>query len=325
MFKEKSRFGAVLMLLYGLSACGGGGAGEGTATGPSCDMNAELATAPRTAPFAGYLQPDNYAPVVTQERWPLVIQGEQHTLSVIVSLPSSGQINGVVFTAHGIDTNLANADPQRMRSEAELHFARRGYASVYVARRGYFGSTGDLSGTTALKNICQTDGLDCTRASLAFLGADMIAAMEFAARDARLGGLMLRTILLGGSGGAEAVLAASDSAIFKSIPTKAIIRVHGTNSRDFDTFVPFQQKYWAVKAEQGPRSHRSLWLVGDQDQTTSPRFLACEFRAFSQASGFPNSFAVVPGWNHGVYGVLFTPAVLPVVAKYLRDEGFPGF
>lgn len=69
----------------------------------------------------------------------------------------------------------------------------------------------------------------------------------------------------------------------------------------------------------------SIWIVGEADTTTSVGQLACQFKFFNQAAGFPNFFYVVPGLGHGGPSDLFTPTVSPVFKTYMTSRGFGGF
>lgn len=334
---QKLIFATVFLLSSLNYGCGGGSSPSSSTSsndnnspnGIVCDMDRELAMANRTGSFLDYppIPTDPTKLNVSEETWILKIQGQFEQIRVIIVRPARIKEVGVVFFLHGHSEAGRNASTWQMRSFAEYDFADRGYVSVYVGRRGYYGSSGDWNGNPAIREICaKGKSIECTRLAWEYTSADMIAALEYASKDGRLGGLLNRTILIGASGGSDTAIYTASSDIFKSITNRAVIRLNGTNSRDFETLESYQQAYWQAQKGIGNKGGgESLWLVGDKDSITSPRYLACEFKAYNDASGRTSSFVVVPGWDHGNYRVIFSTNIYPTVASYLSRKGFPGF
>ena len=112
--------------------------------------------------------------------------------------------------------------------------------------------------------------------------------------------------------------------MFKAATKKALVRLTGLDSKN-DTnpdALPGVSEYTARFAKD---TVSSLWIGGQEDPLTSIGQLACQFRFYDQAAGFPNNFYVVPGMGHGGFGDLFSTSIAPAFNQYMVSRGFAGF
>lgn len=300
----------------------------------SCDPTVEAANAPRTAPLIFQLSPPptNGTPTLTFERWPMLVDGQPNELNIAISNPAVGvPIRGVVITAHGIAPSFSSATPQDMANIYSYWYAQmagRGYISVTVGRRGNFGSTGEslidlvATGLLAKYHAGEIPYADLELAAWKYQSASLVAALQKMSTDPAYQPYLSTILLTGASGGANTVLqTAADSVVFQSATTKGLIRLTGADSA-FDTnpdALPGVSEYSARIAKS---TTSSLWIIGEDDPITSAGQVACQFKFFNQAAGFPNSLYLVPGMGHGGEILLFTPTLWPPFEQYMTSQGF---
>lgn len=334
------RTSSVLLLVGFMVACGGGGGGGSStavvtpqppipAVDYSCDPVKELAALPRTSPFVTSLEflPQGSELLVTKyERWPLVVDGETNELNIAIMMPAGTPV-GVVINGHGQSTEQAALPPSSMvNSYWDKQVASRGYISVTVARRGNYGSTGnmiafitDLSATSQMKHF-------------KYQSASLVAALNKMSTDPVFQPYMGTILMQGASGGSDTVIqTTADSAVFKAATKKAVIRFDGgVNTVIFTAGtstvnagnVYSMNEYAATIAKGGVSS---LWVIGDQDTLSHPPQIACQYKYYNQSAGYANTIFVVPGMGHEGSSRLFGPYLRQNFREYMNSRGFSGF
>jgi len=340
-----------------LPGCGGGGGGGASTESPApatptptptpspsptptastsyaCDPAAAEAAAPHTAPYVALADPVDYSTSeVTIERWSLNVDGQPNQLNVAISRPRvSTPIRGIVIVVHGFSPVQTSLPPEAMVDQYwNAQMNQRGYFSVQVALRGNFGSTGarlvDLAALGLLQRYAagEIPYADLVLAAIRYQAASVIAVLDQMAKDPVYQPHLSSLFLVGASGGANTVLQVSaDSPVFKAASKKAVVRLTGLDSRN-DTnpdALPGVSEYTARFAKE---TVSSLWIGGKEDPLTSIGQLACQFKFYDQASGFPNKFFVVPGLGHGGFRDLFTASISTNFKQYMTSRGFDGF
>ena len=345
-----------------LTGCGGGGGdASGTSvTTPappqaqavdySCDKAATLAAAPRTATFipvlenisTQYQNPAKLA-VFTTERWSLVIDGKSEELNVVIAKPASPStpINGIVIWNHGTDVAQATQPAVNAMDGGLADYAtNRGYIVVAIARRGNFGSTGTMflaqSSQDALDFYKKFNAGTVTYAQklLAeeqYHAAPIVAALDKMSKDAAYAPHLKNLIMMGGSGGADvSTQTAADSVVFKSATKRLVVRQSGVMSTQFDgdpKAVPGADEY-AIKLAASVNAS-TLWFQGENDTTTSPGIVACQYKFYAQgakAAGYGSQFYLVPGAAHNLGGTaMFSTSLSGIFKKAATDQGCVGF
>ena len=308
----------------------------------ACDMPRALANAP-TAPYftrnaVGYytnsmtwdaLNPpafDQY-----HERWPVTIKGAPYQLNTLLVLPKVGR-NGIIFILHGLSSAQATASIDALRGPEETEFVKRGYAVVYIARRGSYGSSGAMVGNedgyTAEDISSQKVSLfDSQPGWIRYQSASMVAAMDRIYTDARLREHLPRMALLGASGGAfTALYTAALSPVFQSATNRAVIRTTGSNSQNYlDNPYSLAGERYSDSLYGASTGTGTLWFAGAQDAIANPAQLACVFAYYQKRSTKADKFYVVPGMDHGGFTDFWSPALYPTFSSYMRSNGFPNF
>ena len=350
-----------------LTGCGGGGGGGTSATTTttppqaqavdySCDKAATLAAVPRTAGSAStsasvfayvsenlstqYQNPAVNAVSIT-ERWPLVIDGKNEELNVVIAKPASPStpINGIIIWNHGTDVAQAT-QPATNTMDFVLanQMTNRGYVVVAVARRGNFGSTGEMG-------VSGQAGIDLSNKYLAgtvtfagltliqqqYQSASIVAALDKMSKDAAYVPYLKNLIMMGGSGGADvSTQTAADSAVFKGATKRLVVRLAGAMSTQLDSdpkAVPGADEYAAKLAASVNAS--TLWFQGELDTLTSSGIVACQYKfyaASAKAAGYTSQLYVLPNAGHVSNGfLLFTTILSGIFKKAAIDEGFIGF
>ena len=344
-----------------LSACGGGG-GDGSSVSAvvvppvvqaidySCDKAAILVIAPRTTVlgtvfenFSTQYQNPAMVAASTAERWSLVIDGKNEELNVVIAKPASPStpINGIIIWAHGQDVTFATQSVvNAMDFGLANQVTNRGYIVVAVARRGNFGSTGSMflaqSGQAGLDVYIKYNAGTITYAQklLAeeqYHAASIVAALDKMSKDATYVPYLKNIILMGASGGADAAMqTAADSTVFKAATKKLVVRQSGVMSAQFDSdpkVVPGADEY-AIKLAASVNAS-TLWFQGENDTTTSPGIVACQYKFYAQgakAAGYASQFYLVPGASHNLSGsTMFATVLSGIFKKALTDQGFVGF
>ncbi len=327
-----------LSLSISLPGCGGGG-GSSTTNTPvvtppnlidySCDPVTALVATQKTAAFVNQheLYPDTQLPVLTYERWILTVDGEPNELNVAILRPHQGTpILGVNMTNHGqSDDQATKPFSQGVNLYWMNQVARRGYISVAVARRGNFGSTGKMYYT-------QTDSQklsDYYMNLMKYQAASVMAVMDKMANDPAYKPYMSTVLLDGTSGGSDTVMqVAADSTTFRAATKKAIIRFAGgilSPEQVTPGSISSLNQYGGAIGKSGVPS---LWIIGDNDQTSAPGPTACQFKFFNQstlAAGYANTLYTVPGMGHTSTTELFSPALRQIFREYMASRGFDGF
>lgn len=344
-----ARLPVLAMLFTGvLAACGGGGdTTTSTPTTPTpttptpatpatyaCDPVQAAAAAPHTAPYVAQYDPADFSiSTLTFERWPLLVDGTPNELNVSISKPpASIPVRGLALVVHGFSPAQATLPPQSMVDHyLNAQMNQRGYLSVNVALRGNYGSTGarlvDLAALGVLQKYQagQIPYADTVLAAIRYQSASVVAVLQKMATDPVFQPHLSTILLVGASGGANTILQTSaDSPVFKAATKKALVRLTGLDSKN-DTnpdALPGVSEYTARYAQD---TVSSLWIGGQEDPLTSIGQLACQFKFYDQASGFQNSFYVVPGMGHAGFGDLFSTSVASSFKQYMASRGFSGF
>ena len=345
MIKKSIRkliFSSGLIAILFVAGCGGGG-GDGVApptavvaaneSSYACDKAIEAAKAPHASTFVAQYDPAPPTDPHSFERWPLLIDEKGEELNVAISQPQVlVPVRGIVIIGHGHSASQATAAPSAMVDgywDAQL--TSRGYIVITVARRGNFGSTGqrhvdlDATGLLAKYQSRQISYADVELAATRFQSASLVAALQKISTDSRFQPYLSTILLIGASGGANTVLqTAADSPVFQVASKKALIRLTGLDSAG-DTnpdALPGVSEYSARIAK---NTVSSLWVDGQDDPITSPGQLACQFKFFTQAAGFSNSFYIVPGLGHLGFSNLLSVTLSPILNGYMTSRGFAGF
>jgi len=343
------KFLALVLISWMLVACGGGGAGDSAATENqrllqdyACDMTQAQATAAKTPFFSrnavGYytnsmtwdpLDPPGYDQY--HERWQVPIAGSQYFLNTLLVLPRVGR-NGVVFILHGLGAEQSTMSIDRLRGPEETEFVKRGYAVVYIARRGAFGSSGAQTGndegyTLADYTAQRVSAAEYGAAHIRYQSASMVAALDRIYADPRLRDQLHRMALIGASGGAfTALYTAALSPVFKSATNRAIIRTTGANSQDYlNDYYGLAAERYSDGAYASATTAGTLWFAGAQDAVANPGQLACVYAYYQRRSPNADQFYIVPGMDHGGFTDLWSPALYPTFSGYMRSRGFPNF
>lgn len=334
---------SVALLAACASACGGGGGGSAS-TAPTvspeipasyaCDTKTSAAAAPHTAPYINQFEAAaSVASTTAFERWAMQIDGQPHELNMAIAKPpASMTTRGIVLHVHGFSPSLATQPPTAVANGYwDKHMNARGYISVSVALRGNYGSTGarliDLvaTGILAQYQAKQIPYADVVLASTRYQSASVVAVLHKMSTDPVFQPHLSTIMLVGASGGANTILQiAADSAVFQAATKKALVRLTGYDSAN-DTNPEAGPGVSEYTARIAKSTASSLWIGGQDDPITSIGQLACQFKFFDLAAGFPNSFYVVPGLGHGGPSDLFTPSISPVFKQYMAARGFAGF
>lgn len=345
LFSQARKSRHLLLVIFGAlaSGCGGGGGGgseQGQPPVPApitsfqCDASTSAAAAPHTAPYINQLESvDSSVSKLTFERWPLEVDGQPNELNMAISRPPElTPVRGLVLVVHGFSSANATLAPIAMVDQYwNAQMNSRGYLSVNVALRGNFGSTGarlvDLEalGLLAQYYAKQIPYADLELAATRYQSASVVAVLKKMASDPAYQPYMSTLFLIGSSGGANTVLqTAADSPVFKAAAKRALVRLDGLDSA-FDTnpdALPGVSQYSARIAKD---TSSSMWIGGLEDPITSIGQLACQFKFYDQAAGFPNFFYVVPGLGHAGPSALFSPTLLPLFKQYMVSRQFAGF
>ena len=335
-------------ILFMLSACGGGSNGNGTGAGSgtpigagattsslyACDRTTAAAAAPRTAtyvPTIATLPTTN--PTLVYETWALSIDGVTENINVVIVTPGPGvTIHGMVIYSHGISPTYKSL-PSTQMPEVGAHnqFAGHGYITLYVARRGYFGSTGAATMSAAGSAlVAQYQNFAISSAKLEeglwkLHASPVTAAMSRLTTDIRFSPYLATIILTGASGGAETSLqVAFDSGIFRAATIKAILRITGKDSA-LDTNPEAGLAANEYGEHIASNTSPSLWFGGELDPITSLGGLACQFQFFKAASSKINQIYAVPGMGHDGVAAMFTTSLYPKTRAFLQGAGMPGF
>lgn len=325
------------VIVVAITACGGGGGSTTSASGGtiaptptdySCDPVLTLASSPRTAPFTNTLEPSigHYNQVTKVERWTLNIEGVDQQLNVAIAWPDAGiPIRGTVVMGHGQADVQATLPPTSMY---DVYWNRKmgdaGYVVVWVARRGNYGSTGNMY--ASIPNQSASSQMKFFK----YQAASLIAVMDKMSQDPVYKSHMNSIVLAGASGGSDTVIQASaDSVVFQAATKKAIIRFDGgvgtgtaVTAEGRAAIVVGLDEYAATVEKSGVSS---LWVVGDQDTFTNPGWVACQYLFYNKTAGYHNTFRVVPGMGHDSYIQVFSPALSQTFREYMVSRGFEGF
>lgn len=308
-----------------LIACGGGGSGGASTTVTSavvtapevpsftCDMAASLAAAPKVTLTRTVIGTSG-AITSTVQDWPVTIGGQAFVLKVAVTRPVNIPVQGVVIVGHGTSAANATASAESLFNPIfDPYMALRGYTVITPARRGNYGSTGSITSSsgqvrTALEVL----------ASWQYEAASLVAVMDKMATDPLYKPYMGTIALIGVSGGAETVMvAASESMVFKAASKKAMVRMLGINTKDA---VPEVYNEYATLVTPAANN---LWVIGQDDTTTSAGQVVCEQKFYAKPAPTASSALVVSGMGHEGLENLVTVNILPAFSKVLT--GFPGF
>ncbi len=346
-----ARLGAVRIWLPAVlatcvSGCGGGAGTDGSSAGSipiappaaptsyDCDRSTSAALASHTLPFVRQYEPQTVAGTTVFDRWAVQIEGQLHELNVAITRPPLHvtPIRGIAISVHGFSSTLSTMPPSAMvNSYWDAQMNARGYVAMSVALRGNYGSTGarliDLSANGLLDQYQsrQIPYADVVQASIRYQSASVVAVLQNMGADPAYQPYLSTILLVGASGGANTVLqAAADSPVFQAATKRAIVRLTGLDSAN-DTNPEAGPSVSEFTARIAKDTASSLWIGGADDPLTSIGQLACQFKFFDQASGFANSFYVVPGFGHGGPSDLFTPSISPVFKQYMVSRGFTGF
>lgn len=330
-----------------LSACGGGGGGsdsssnssssairanENTVKNFSCNIDQAAAAAPKTSLFTFY-NPSSWSAFRHEVTWPVRIEGVNYALRGLILIPElTTQRAGTVFFLHGNSPAQAALDLSFIQTRAEWDWLSRGYAVVYVARRGNYGSEGAALGYAEGQTKASLDesGVSLTRQfqlASQYSADSMLAGMRAAQADPRLAGYMDSIALVGASGGAiSALTTAATSDVFKAATHRAIARITGANSNQYLNDAVGLAAERESEASKGPAvTAPTFWIAGQNDNIANAGQLACVFSYYKAASQRADQFAIVPGFGHGGYDVLFSPPVVSSFSSYMRAQGFSGF
>jgi pimeloyl-ACP methyl ester carboxylesterase len=297
-----------------------------------CNYASAEANAFRTA---GYQAPPNF-PVEQRtsilETVAVTIGGVAHRINVLSVFPRNGATNGLVVINHGLSSALATQNLNDYRSSDEYEWARRGYAVVYIARRGAMGSSGQLTGSVAGYTLEDFSSQRVAAATVLidaddYQSASVVETLRVLATDARYQPFLHAMLLTGSSGGSfTSISAARHSAVFQAAPRRAVARITGTNSRDF------YLDDLAAAADRAAGAHRAdavgvptFWLAGEEDPISHPGQLACSFNSFTKQSHQADRFYLVPGMGHVGTHALWSPPVAPYFQAYMRGMGFATF
>lgn len=331
-----------LLVIFALVACGGGGGGSSVTavnatptTNYACDMTVSAAAATHTATYVS--QPESLfvfsANTLTFEQWTVQIDDQSYDLNVAIARPPiSTSIHGIVLNVHGFSPANATLPPAAMvNSYWDAQMNSRGYMSVSVALRGNFGSTGNRLADIVANGLLgqyqnkQISYADVELASIRYQSASVVAVLQKMSIDPAYQPYLPTIMLIGASGGANTVLqTAADSPVFQAAMKKALVRLTGLDSAS-DTNPEAGPGVSEYTARIAKNTVSSLWIGGQDDPLTSIGQLACQFKFFDQAAGFPNFFYIVPGLGHGGSTDLFTPTISPVFKQYMVSRGFAGF
>jgi pimeloyl-ACP methyl ester carboxylesterase len=339
----------LVLVSWMLVACGGGSESGSTASDNqallrdyACDMSQAQANSPVTPFFSrnpvGYytssmtwdpLNPPGYDQY--HERWQVTIAGGQYFLNTLLVLPRVGR-NGIIFVLHGLGAAQATMNIDVLRGAEETEFIKRGYAVVYIARRGSFGSSGAMVGndegyTVSDYTSQRVSAGEYGAAHIRYQSASMVAALDRIYTDSRFRDHLHRMALMGGSGGAfTALYTAALSPVFKSAGSRALIRTTGANSQNYlnDPLSLAAERY-SDGAYASNTTAGSLWFAGALDPIANPGQLACVYAYYQKRSANPDQFYLVPGMDHGGFNDFWSPALYPIFSAYLRSRSFPNF
>jgi dienelactone hydrolase len=338
---------ALVLLSSLLGACGGAGDEEATANQTllknyACDMSQAQSSAAQTPYFTRdrvgyYTNSMTWDPLKLpgvdqyRERWPVTIAGTQHFLNVLLVLPKVGR-NGIVFVLHGLGGEQATMSIDSLRGPEETEFIKRGYAVVYIARRGAFGSSGASVGNDegyTLEDYTsqKVSAADYGSAAIRYQSASMVAALDRIYTDVRLRDQLHRMALVGASGGAfTALYTAALSPVFKAATDRAVVRTTGSNSQAYlDAPYSLATERYSNGVHASATSAGTLWFAGALDPVSNPGQLACVFSYYQKRSVNSDQFYIVPGMDHGGFTDLWSPALYPTFSAYMRSRNFPNF
>lgn len=340
-----------------LGACRNGGGGGDTNSGPSaltgaqinaqnridfaCNINSSASQYLSTPSYTTASDPPNYPEGTTYYEQTWLINGiglgrpEQHSLKAIVLIPpASLPKNGVYVTIHGTDPSFLTPTSLTLANtrDNDDRWLQKGYAVVYVARRGYFGSTGIPAASdeayTSADEANQVVDIGSYNASyLRWQSASMTSALGYMASLPILNGYMHSIVLQGASLGADtAIFTAAQSAVFQAATRKAVIRFTGLNSQNYLAFADNLIGERAATASVAAQVNTpTLWYGGQLDSTTNLGQLACNFKTYTARSKQNDQFYIVPGMEHGQSIDIANSTFAPSINLYLRAQGFAGF
>lgn len=261
----------------------------------------------------------------------VTIKGTAYYLNVLYVIPKA-KANGIVFNLHGLSSALGSMSIDSLRSPDETEYVKRGYAVVYVARRGAYGSTGPLIGSdqgyTSADYTNQIVSIADYQVSVTRYQSDsMLAALEKISVDPRFAAFKSRILLVGASGGTfTALYTAALAPMFKAATIRGVIRMTGSNSQDYlnDPYELTGERY-GDSFYAAMTGARTLWLAGANDAIANPGQLACVYGFYAKKSVQTDQFYIVPGLDHGGWNDLWSPALYPTYSLFLRNIGFPEF